>query len=212
MKSETSALNAISRSWHRRRVVAAILVAGLFVGIGLTGCGTSSDSSKKPSSQTGRQAPVANKPPPPPPPTVSGDSAATSSLMEPMLAAWQQDDHPLALRRFTEANWNARPLFAPGSLLGLSESQFTAFSPADRTAKLNDMLKQVGILQQLVRAVLQAGTEAAEKKDSVEARKYFTSLKQCGSALDEGDTLAIVKQVGQMAKKRADAELAKLGP
>ena len=63
-----------------------------------------------------------------------------------------------------------------------------------------------------MRAVLQAGVEAAEKKDSAQARKYFTSLKQCGNALDEADSLALVKQIAQMMKKRADEGLAKLGP
>jgi uncharacterized Zn ribbon protein len=97
-------------------------------------------------------------------------------------------------------------------VLSLSESQFTALPASDRTAKLNDAIKQVGVLQQLVRAVMQAGNEAADKKDSAQARKYFTSLKQSGNALEEGDALAIVKQIAQMMKKRADEGLAKLGP
>ncbi len=46
---------------------------------------------------------------------------------------------------------------------------------------------------------------------AAEARKYFTSLKQCGAALDSPDSLTLAQLVGQGLKKRADMELAKLG-
>jgi hypothetical protein len=198
------------------RLIATFVLSALFVAI--AGCGPSSESSKRPSPQTGPQDAAANKPllPPPPPPPPPAEAreppSATPAVMEPLLYAWKQGDHASALRRFTETDWSARPLFAPASVLSLSESQFAAIPAFDREARANEMLKQVGVLQQLVRAVLQAAAESADKKHSAQARRYFTSLKQCGQALDEGDALAIVKQIAQMMKKRADEGLAKLGP
>ena len=197
------------------RIVATLLLTALLVG--LAGSGTRGDSAKSVSSpQAGKQNPAANQPPPPPPPpspTDSGGSAsAAPAVMVPMLAAWQRGDHALALRRFTEADWKARPLFASGSSLSLSETQFAALPTSDHDAKGNDMLKEVGVLLQLVKAVARAGEEAAEKKDSAQARRYFTSLKRCADALDEGDTLVVVKEAAPMMKRRADEGLAKLGP
>jgi hypothetical protein len=65
--------------------------------------------------------------------------------------------------------------------------------------------------KQLAAAVAQAGRDAASKGDAAQARKYFTSLKQCGTALDSPDRLSLVQFVGQAFKKMSDKELAKIG-
>jgi hypothetical protein len=128
-----------------------------------------------------------------------------------LLTVWQQGDKSGAVSRFLETDWSARPLFTPGSTLGITETQFRALPAADRDLKAKEMMPQLVYLKQLAWAVEQTGIDAAAKKDFAQARKYFTSLKQCGDALDGPDSLALLKLVGQAFKKRANTELAKLG-
>ena len=132
-------------------------------------------------------------------------------LIQPLLDEWQQGDRSTAISRFVQSDWSARPLFPASSPLSLSEEQFTRLPAADREAKSGEITAQTRVLKELAAAVAQAGIEAAAKQDAVQARKHFTSLKQCGEALDSPGSLAIVKLVGQGIKKRADAELLKVG-
>jgi hypothetical protein len=96
--------------------------------------------------------------------------------------------------------------------LSLTEDQFKALSNAGRQSKSAEMQPQIDALKQLSAAVAQAGRDAASKGDTAQARKYFTSLKKCGAALDTPSSLALVRLVGQGIKKRADTELAQLAP
>lgn len=75
----------------------------------------------------------------------------------------------------------------------------------------DEMMTQLGSLRKLATAVAQAGRDTAAKGDAAQARKCFTSLKQCGTALDSPDSLRLVQLVGQGFKKMADTEMAKLG-
>ena len=121
-----------------------------------------------------------------------------------------QGDNSAAVSRFLETDWRARPLFSPGSTLGLSESQFVALSYADREAKRGGVEAQAGELKKLSLAVLQAGRDAAASNDSALALKYFTALKQFGEALESPDSLAIVKMLGSGMRRAAEKEMAKL--
>jgi hypothetical protein len=142
----------------------------------------------------------------------SSPPSTAAPVTQAALTTWQQGDALAAVTKFVETDWSSRPLFASGSALSLSEDQFKALSNKDRQAKSSEMLPQVDSLKQLAAAVAQAGREAAAKGDVAQARKYFTSLKACGAALDTSDSLALVKLVGQGLKKRADSEMAKLAP
>ncbi len=136
--------------------------------------------------------------------------SAANPVAHPAMTAWQQGDKSSAVARFVETDWSARPLFASNSTLSLTEDQFKALSDADRQARSGEMLKQLDSLKQLAGAVAQAGREAASKGDSAQARKCFTSLKQCGTALSGPDSLSIVQLVGKALTKMADTELAKI--
>jgi hypothetical protein len=211
MKTQETVMNTSeSRLLH---TAAAILLTTALVGVTLLGCSNSSDSSGELSSSTkGQQPPVPNAPPPPPPPVTGQQESATDAtpVMEPVMIAWQKGDKSTAVNRFVEANWSARPLFAPGTIFSLSESQFTALSSSDRNTKANDAINQVGELKQLARAVAQAGRDAAMKNDSAQARKCFNSLKQCGEALDGPDSLLLARQLGKALKTMAGEELEKI--
>ncbi len=126
------------------------------------------------------------------------------------MTAWEQGDKAAAVNAFVAADWSSRPLFGPTSVMSLSELQFNLFSEAENTAKSKELLSQLDSLKQLARAVVQAGADAAAKGDTAQARKCFTSLEQCGAALD-GSSLRMVKLVGEAFQKLAKSELAKVG-
>jgi hypothetical protein len=146
------------------------------------------------------------------PPTAQAETVLSSSpVSQPALTAWQQGDKASAVSNFLATDWSARPLFAADSPLSLTESQFAALSDADRQAKSTVLTAQLDSFKQLAAAVRQAGSDAAAKGDAAQARKCFTSLKQCGTALASPDCLSLVQLVGQGLVKRADTELAKIG-
>jgi hypothetical protein len=127
------------------------------------------------------------------------------------MTAWERGDKPAAINSFLATDWSARPRFAAGSALGLSEDQFKSLSEADRQARSTEMMPQLDSFKQLAAAVAQAGREAAAKGDKDQARKCFAAVKDSGTALDRPDCLSIVQLVGKSLKKMADAELAKNG-
>jgi hypothetical protein len=172
----------------------ATWAAFALIGVGLTGCSRKSD-------------PTGN---PPPPKGQQEATSATTSVMQPVLTAWQQGDKSAAVNRFVETDWSARPLFAPGSTWSLSEDQFKSLSEAEGRAKSSEITAQIDELKKLAAAVAQAGRDAAAQKDLAQATKYFTSLQQCGEALDRPDSSAIVKSTGRVMKKIAESELARL--
>ena len=139
---------------------------------------------------------------------------AGTPITQSILTAWQQGDTSAVVSRFRNADWSARPLFAPGSTLSLTEdqfrSQFSSLTPAEMETQRQEMMAPLDTLKKVAAAVTEAGRDAAAKNDLVEARKYFTSLLGCGEALDSPDSLAIVKLVGQGMKKRAEVEVEKL--
>ncbi len=158
------------------------------VAICVAGCGKTDTAKEKP-------APAASTPPP----------AAPA-----ILTAWEQGVTAGAVKQFVEADWGARPLFAPGSVMNLSEAQFKKLPAAQREVKAAEVQAQLASLRKLAGAVAQAGREAAVKQDVALARRHFTALDQFGGALDSSDPMLIVKLVGQALKKMAVAEMAKL--
>ena len=155
----------------------------------------------------GKKSPSSSATPPP----AQADVASSSPAAQPALTAWQQGDKAAAVSSFLAADWSARPLFAPDSSLSLSESQFKALSDAERDAKSKDMMAQLASLKQMAQGIVQAGHDAVSKGDAAQARKCFTSLKQCGTALESPDCMQLVQLVGKAFVKMSDAELAKIG-
>lgn len=168
----------------------AITIGVLVATILIAGCGKKIDSSGS---------------------STAPSKAKTETASLPLLAAWQQGDKAAAVTSFLATDWNVHPLFASGSILSLSETQFRALSAADRKAKADEMMPQLLSLRDLAVAVEQAGHDAAAKSDNVQARKYFEALKQCGTALDGSDYTFVLRQIGQAIQKQADKDLAQIG-
>jgi hypothetical protein len=174
----------------KRLFVSTILLAAALVAGGLSGCD--------------RRGPPAK-----------GDTPKATSqptAIESILAAWEQGEHAAAVSRFLEADWSARPLFAPGSTMDLSEEQFKKLPAAERQACSPQVQVHLTALRELARTVAQAGRDAAAKNDVPAARKHFAAIQQCGQALDSPDSMLIVNLVGQALQKMAVAEAAKLPP
>jgi hypothetical protein len=144
--------------------------------------------------------------------TACAKKSATTPVLQSVLTAWQQSDHASAISQFVAADWNGRPLFAPGSALSLSEAQFTALPAAEQEAKMKELTPQLSAIRDLAKSVVQSGRDAAVKGDSAQARKYFESVKQFGAAIESPEHLKIVELVGRAVKQMADMELSKLKP
>lgn len=144
----------------------------------------------------------------------SGSTASAAvPIAQPAMTAWQRGDRSTAISCFVQANWSTLPLFAANSTLSLSEEEFQALSNTDRQARSREMMSQLEVFKKLAAAVAQAGRDAASMGDTAQARKYFTSLKRCGMALDQPGCLRLrlLQLVGEALEKMADAELAKIG-
>ena len=188
-----------SPSTRRRGGALGVWLLGALISASLSGCSKKSEA-------TSAAPPTASTP---------GEQSTPGTSTAPVpsvLAAWVTGDQPSSVQKFVETDWTARPLFAPGSTLGLPEAKFKTLSAAEREAKFTEVVPQTTALKALARAVIQAGREAAAKKDAVQARKCFVSLRQCGEALDTLETLTSVKFIGQGMKRMAETELTKLGP
>ncbi len=111
---------------------------------------------------------------------------------------------------FVAADWTARPLFAPGSVINLSDAQFRGLSASDRQAKSSELFARLDSFKKLVAAVAQARRDAASKGDAAQARKCFKALDQCGTALDNPERLDLVRMVGGACKRLASKELAQV--
>ena len=141
----------------------------------------------------------------------AGKTPAAVPIAEPAMTAWQQGDQATAVAKFVGADWSSHPLFAPDSALSLSEARFNAFSDAENKVRSAELISQLDSLKQLARAVIQTGDDALAKGDTAQARKCFTSLEQCGAALNTPNRGRLVQLVGQAFQKRAKGELAKIG-
>lgn len=154
----------------------------------------------------GKKSPSSSATPPP-----AQADATSSPASHPVLATWQQGDKAAAVASFLTTDWSAHPLFAEGSILSLTESHLKALSADDRKTKADEMMPQLLTFRDLAVAVEQAGKDAAAKGDVAQARKYFVSLKQCGTALDSPDYTLLLRQIGQAIQKLSDKDSAQIG-
>ena len=139
-----------------------------------------------------------------PPPAAA--PSATTPVASPLILAWKQGNKSAAINHFVETDWNARPLFAPGSACNLTEAQFRNLPREQQQQQSEEMIAEITSLKELVAATAQAGRDAAWSGDKAQARKYFASLQQCGAALDSSTYSLLVQKVGQALKKISDTE------
>lgn len=171
---------------YRLRVLASLAIV-MCLSTGFVGCGKNS----APSSTTSSAA--------------QGEYA-----MAPILSAWQQGDQSDAVRAFSETDWTARPLFEPGSVLVLSEQEYAALPASRRASEDGSMVATMRTFKEIATAVAEAGRDAVAQGDTAQARKYFDSLKECGTALSAPDRLSWIRVHGNGLLKMVDKELERL--
>lgn len=134
--------------------------------------------------------------------------------LEAALAALDQGDKDRAINSFVAADWSSGPLFSSSSLLSLSEDQYAQLlrnmSKAEREAKGKELPGMVRSIRELAFAVKDAALEKVAKGEIDGARKYFTALKECGTAIENGDYTHLLKMVGRAVKNIGEGELEKL--
>ncbi len=129
------------------------------------------------------------------------------AIVPQLLAALEAGGLQSAIDHFQETDWSKRPLFVPGSALGLSEDEFAALPAAERRMKSSEIQGAITALRTLVNAVEEAGNSASDRKDFAHARRYFESIKSCGRAFDNPDITLLLRLFGQATEKRAARKL-----
>ena len=74
------------------------------------------------------------------------------------------------------------------------------------------MMKELRTVKELVAAVTRAGLDAAATGKVALAGKHFASLQQFGAALDQPNSLSILRLEGRAIQKKADGELQQILP
>jgi hypothetical protein len=139
----------------------------------------------------------------------SSPASSGQTLAEQAIASWNSDTNA-AVEKFLEIDWNQRPLFATGNVLGYSEAQFIAIPAAAKDSMSKEMLDELQTIKAICRAVNTKGKDALAKGDQAAAEKCFNQLKRCGAAFDGPDSLLMLKMVGQAINKLATESLAEL--
>ena len=144
----------------------------------------------------------------PPAPRDEAVKQTAPAPLEQCLARWQQGDKEGAIRLFIETDWKKGPTISSGSPLNHRESELRRLPQAELARLNGEVLAQLGDLKQLANAVRAKG-KAAAGTDKELAGRCFTSLNDCGAALDQPDGMMIVNLVGRAIRKMAAAEPAK---
>ncbi|MBK8037200.1 MAG: serine/threonine protein kinase [Verrucomicrobiaceae bacterium] len=144
---------------------------------------------------------------------------STTPALQPALAAWQRGDKAGAVSNFLAADWSTGPIFAPDSLLSLTESWFLSQMqpvpgvgvPGDVEVKSEQMTKELRTVKELAAAVSQAGLDAAATNNAALAQKHFDSLIRFGKALDQPNRLNMLRLEGRAIQKKAEAAMTQRG-
>ncbi len=188
------------------RILAGVAVAAFFV----AGCGQRDVATGNGSPPAAANAPTN---------TAAATPAATAPqaivnvgtpIMQPIRAVGQDGKPAQAGSLCAEAPGHGRPTFPPGMTLSMTEAQFAALSDADRQLRFGELTAQLDLVKHLAASVSQAGRDAAAKGDSEQAKKFLTSLQNCGAALDTPERLKLVRMVGKTMKEMGSNELAKI--
>jgi hypothetical protein len=142
----------------------------------------------------------------------AADTLSSFPILQPAVVAYIHGDKSTVVSNFLAVDWSIRPLFAPGSALNLSDSQFHALAESDYHTKSYELSGQFLTFMCLASTVAEAAQKAARNGDTNQARKCFISLKQFGTALDSTNHTHIVQLLGREYEKLSDAGMAKIAP
>ena len=133
-----------------------------------------------------------------PPPEAT--AAQEQTPLEAALSLWGHGDKAGAVQRFLEADWKSHRMFSPGSPLSMAEKDLMKLPQAVIQERQAIIMKQLGTLSGLAKAVRDKGVAAAAT-DKEQSRRCFAQLDECGAALDQPEALKIVQLTARAMRK-----------
>lgn len=126
-----------------------------------------------------------------------------NATLDQAMTLWRASKKDEAVAKFGAVDFSRRPLFPTGSVLNYSEAQFIALPQAARDKLSEQMLEDISVLKGICALVRDTGRNALAQGDTDKSGKYTAQLKQCGDALNQPDSLALLKLVGKAIQKMA---------
>jgi hypothetical protein len=134
----------------------------------------------------------------------------TGPNIETVLDLWNQGQKDESTKAFLSIQWDQPLNFSPNSVFALSENQFIAMSPAQRTQVQQEAMDVSKAVRVLVRQIISLGQAHLANKEYDAAEKCFTAVLDFGKAVSDLDTLLSLKGTGNAIRKLAAKELTAL--
>jgi len=123
--------------------------------------------------------------------------------LDEAMTLWRASKKDEAVAKFMAVDFSRRPLFPTGSVLNYTEAQFVALPQAARDKLATQMNADIRVLKEICAHVRDAAKSALAGGDSAKSGNYTAQLKKCGDALNQPDSLALLKLVGKAIQKQA---------
>lgn len=130
------------------------------------------------------------------------DKRATATLDQAM-TLWRGGKKDEAVAKFMAVDFSRRPLFPASSVLNYTEAQFIALPQAARDKLSTQMNADIRVLKEICANIGETAKSALAGGAAAKSDKYSAQLKKCGDALNQPDSLALLKLVGKAIQKRA---------
>jgi hypothetical protein len=131
------------------------------------------------------------------------NSKPSASNLDQVMKLWNAGKKEAAATAFMAVDFSRRPLFPSGSVLNYTEPQFMALPRAAAEKLSKQMLEDISGLKGICALVRDTGRSALDRGDKAAADKCTMQLKKCGDALNQPDSLALLKLVGKAVHKMA---------
>ncbi len=129
----------------------------------------------------------------------TADKPATATMAE-VMKLWREGKQSDAVAKFLAVDFSKRPLFPTGSVLNMTEAEFSGLPGAARDKMSKAMFDDIQTIK------LIAGQVKELAKTPAKSAPCLSQLKAAGEAFDRPDGLALLKLVGQAFKKMAAAK------
>ena len=135
------------------------------------------------------------------------ETSVGAGRLEEAIATWAEGRKYEAEARFLTIQWEEE-CWASDYSLCMTEREFVELSDAERAEVRPTIDRDIDLLRDLSRHILQKGRSAAAQGEVEEARHYFVAGRECGDFLKGNPkALAILRAVGEGLSKGASREL-----
>ena len=120
------------------------------------------------------------------------EEEASSSLLE----LWRSGDHDRAADLFVNTPWLEATTPALELISRMTERQFAALPEAERNQKKDEMWENSRVLHELVRYVIDQGTQTMESGQYDESEKCFIAVRDLGKRISTKDLNSLSRMLG----------------